>query len=43
MPGPSADGSQVFFEMAHKSLVHHALSKPGAGAPMSAGAPPAGP
>jgi hypothetical protein len=31
MAGPSADDSQVFFEMAHKSLVHHALSKPGAG------------
>ncbi len=28
---PSGDDSQVFFEMAHKSLVHHALSKPGAG------------
>jgi len=25
-----SDDSQVFFEMAHKSLVHHALSKPGA-------------
>ena len=31
MAGPSSDDSQVFFEMAHKSLVHHALSKPGAG------------
>ena len=28
MAGPSSDDSQVFFEMAHKSLVHHALSKP---------------
>ena len=26
--GPAADDSQVFFEMAHQSLVHHALSKP---------------
>ena len=28
MAGPSADDSQVFFELAHKSLVHHALTKP---------------
>lgn len=31
MAGPPSDDSQVFFELAHKSLVHHALSKPGAG------------
>ena len=31
MPGPSSDDSQGYFEMARKSLVHHALSKPGAG------------
>jgi len=31
MAGPAGDDSQVFFEMAHKSLVHHALGKPGAG------------
>jgi len=29
MPQMSADDSQVFFEMAHKSLVHHALKNMG--------------
>ena len=29
MPLPSSDDSEVFFEMAHKMLVHHALSKMG--------------
>src|SRR5262245_18329959 len=29
MPQMSADDSQVFFEMAHKSLVHHALKHMG--------------
>lgn len=28
MAGPSAGDSQVSFEMAHKSLMCHALSKP---------------
>jgi len=28
MAGPSAGDLQVFFEMAHKSLMHHPLSKP---------------
>jgi hypothetical protein len=31
MASMPSDDSQVFFEMAHKSLVHHALGKPGAG------------